>query len=308
MCPCSTKGNLLADDHSVSPADDILEVPHAGERHFSRWILPRLVKPFRVWLPWVVLLLRLIRHHLRHGPDEAFYRLQAQAAIGWLERCGVALAAGTHALDLGCGAGVFGAELLQRGCRVTFADESCWLSPALQGAEFHLLNIDRDDPARLGRFDLVICSNVLEHLPRPERLLDAFPRLLTPGGVGYLSWTNWLSPWGGHDFSPFHYFGPRLGPRLWDRWVRRPRRLRPFENLFPTSIGTLLRALRAHPALEIRRVAPRYYPELAWIVRIPVLREFLTWNCAVLLARRNRLPGVEEHPRDRESAAPDSRH
>lgn len=232
-----------------------------------------------------MLLPRLIWHHLRHGTDEAFYRLQARDAIAWLERVGVRFAPGTRVLDLGCGTGIFGAELLRQGCRVTFADEKNWLAPALAGAAFRAINLDRDDLAALGRYDVVICSNVLEHLARPERLLAAIPDLLAPGGVFYLSWTNWLSPWGGHDFSPFHYLGPRLGPWLWDRLVRRPRQLRPFENLFPTSIGAVLRRLRRLPGMEIRQVVPRYYPELAFLLALPGLREFLAWNCAVVMAR-----------------------
>jgi hypothetical protein len=121
-------------------------------------------------------------------------------------------------------------------------------------------------------------------------LLGAAADWLEPAGHFYLSWTNWLSPWGGHDFSPFHYFGPHLGPRLWDRWVKRTRQLDPFRNLYPTYIGSTLRVLRRHPGLRIRRVAPRYYPELAWLMRLPVLREFLAWNCAVLLQECRR-PG-----------------
>lgn len=232
-----------------------------------------------------MLLPRLIWHHLRHGTDEEFYRLQARDAIAWLERAGVVFAPGTPVLDLGCGTGVFGGELLRRGCQVTFADETNWLGPALAGVSFRPVNLDRDDLAGLGRYAVVICSNVLEHLARPARLLDAIPDLLTPGGVFYLSWTNWLSPWGGHDFSPFHYLGPRLGPWLWDRLVRRPRRLRPYENLFPVHIGPVLRRLRRLPGVQIRRVVPRYYPELAGLMRVPGLREFLAWNCAVVLAK-----------------------
>jgi SAM-dependent methyltransferase len=240
-----------------------------------------------------VLLPRLIWHHLRHGTDEEFYRLQAQDAIAWLKRVGVRFAPGTRVLDLGCGTGIFGAELLRQGCRVTFADEKNWLSPALADADFRAINLDRDELAALGRYDVVICSNVLEHLARPERLLAAIPDLLAPGGVFYLSWTNWLSPWGGHDFSPFHYLGPRLGPWLWDRLMRRPRQLRPFENLFPTHIGTVLRRLRRVPGVEIRRVVPRYYPELAFLLALPGLREFLAWNCAVVIGQpRDAWPNV----------------
>jgi 2-polyprenyl-3-methyl-5-hydroxy-6-metoxy-1,4-benzoquinol methylase len=233
-----------------------------------------------------VLLHKLIRHHLRHGTDDAFYRLQAVDSIAWLQRQGVRLERGVSALDLGCGTGIFGGELVQLGCAVTFADEKNWLSPALDGAAFRPVNIDQDDLATLGQHDLVICSNVLEHLSRPEKLLDSIASLLKPGGLFYLSWTNWLSPWGGHDFSPFHYLGPRLGPRLWDRWMKRPRQLKPFENLYPTHIGQVLGSLRRREALEVRRVVPRYYPELAFVMAVPGLREFLAWNCAVLIRRR----------------------
>lgn len=242
--------------------------------------------PEAVWFDPRVLLHKLIRHHLRQGTDDAFYRLQAVDAIAWLRRQGVPLGTGTTVLDLGCGTGIFGGELVKLGCAVTFADEKNWLSPALAGATFQPVNIDQDDLARLGRFDLVICSNVLEHLARPEKLLDACADLLRPGGLFYLSWTNWLSPWGGHDFAPFHYFGPRLGPKLWDRWVKRPRQLKPFENLYPTHIGATLRSIRRRPALRILRAAPRYYPELAFLLRVPVLREFAAWNCAVLIGLR----------------------
>jgi hypothetical protein len=34
------------------------------------------------------------------------------------------------------------------------------------------------------------------------------------------------------------------------------------------------------------KAAPRYYPELSVIMAMPVVREFLAWNCAVLLEKR----------------------
>jgi SAM-dependent methyltransferase len=229
---------------------------------------------------------KLIAHHLRHGTDHAFYALQAADAIAWIERAGVSLNPATSVLDLGCGAGVFGGQLIERGCRVTFADDGDWLLPEWRGAPFQRVNIDHDDLAALGAYDLVICSNVLEHLAKPERLIGSFGALLKPRGSLYLSWTNWLSPWGGHDFSPFHYLGPHWGHRVFDKVMRRPRLLKPHENLFPTYIGRTLRAIRRQPGLHIARLAPRYYTELAFLLRLPVLREFLAWNCAVLIERR----------------------
>lgn len=235
-----------------------------------------------------MILLRLILHHARHGLDHKFSELQVEDAINWVVRHGVSLKPGMTVLDLGCGSGVFGAALMRRGCRVTFADENDWLSPEIPRNSFRRLNIDTENPSELGSYDLVVCSNVLEHLRRPQQFLAAMNSIVNASGWFYLSWTNWLSPWGGHDFSPFHYLGPRLGPWLFDRIVRRPRSLEPYENLFPTHIGQVLRALKRSPGLRIIKVAPRYYTELWPIMKIPLLREFFAWNCAVLLRKDNR--------------------
>lgn len=230
---------------------------------------------------------KLIAHHLRNRDDPTFYNFQARDAIRWIEQGGVALSPGVRALDLGCGHGVFGAELAKRGCAVTFADEQPGLLPEVAGAPFKRVNLDQDDLAGLGQYDLVICSNVLEHLAKPERFLGSAHTLLSAEGRLYLSWTNWLSPWGGHEFSPFHYLGPQLGCALYDRLVKRPRIHTPGRNLYLTYIGQVLATIRRSPHLRLLRAAPRYYTELGFLLRLPGLREFLTWNCALLLSRRD---------------------
>jgi SAM-dependent methyltransferase len=229
---------------------------------------------------------KLISHHLKFGDDPEFYRIQACDAINWLKEKRVPLGPSVSAIDLGCGHGVFGDELLHEGCAVTFSDEQNYLIDRLRHHPFKPFNIDAQDFAELGEFDLVICSNVFEHLSKPDRFLESLHRCLKPGGYFYLSWTNWLSPWGGHEFSPFHYLGPRLGPRLADRLTGKKRKHTPYENLFPTSIGRTLSALKRNPSLRIAAVAPRYYPEFSFITRLPIAREFLTWNCALLLKRQ----------------------
>lgn len=229
---------------------------------------------------------KLITWHLRHRDDQEFYLFQARDAIQWMERNGLALRPDAPVLDLGCGHGVFGAEFLKRGHPVTFADYHNSLLPTIPSGSFRPVNIDQDDLAGLGRFDLVICSNVYEHLARPGKFLAAVGVLLRPGGWLYLSWTNWLSPWGGHEFSPFHYLGAARGHLIHDKLGRRARMHTPYQNLFPTYIGATLKTLRQAPDLELVRVVPRYYPELAFLVGIPGVREFLTWNCAVWARQR----------------------
>jgi SAM-dependent methyltransferase len=135
----------------------------------------------------------------------------------------------------------------------------------------------------LGRSDLVICSNVYEHLSKPVQFLKSAQRLLTDKGFFYLSWTNWLSPWGGHEFSPFHYLGSTRGHLIYEKLTGRSRLHTPFVNLFPTYIGQTLRILKAQTEFRLVAIAPRYYPEFSFITRIPGLRELFTWNCAILM-------------------------
>jgi SAM-dependent methyltransferase len=226
---------------------------------------------------------KLIAQHLKHRDDADFYSLQAEDAISWIERQGVKIGPSTNALDLGCGHGIFGDALLRKGCTVTFADESNYLMPAIQKAPFKQINLDRDDIQTLGRYDLVICSNVLEHLSRPKEFIGRIHEILQPKGHFYLSWTNWLSPWGGHEFSPFHYLGPKFGVTVYDNVVKKKRIHTPFVNLFPTSIGTMLCEVRRNNHVRLVAAAPRYYPEFSFLLRIPGVREFFTWNCALLL-------------------------
>jgi len=232
-----------------------------------------------------MILHKLIFRYLKHKDDEGFYLLQAQYTMKWLEKVGVKLGAGTKVLDLGCGHGIFGAELAKNGCLVTFADVENTVVRGLGPIDFRRTDIMKDDLVDLGQYDLVICANVIEHLRDPRALIDNAQRLLAPGGKLYLCWPNWLSPRGGHEFSPFHYLGPRRGHLVYDRLAGRKRVHTPYVTLFPTSISGILKMLRRNNELRILRVVPRYYPEFSFITRVPILREFLTWNCAILLER-----------------------
>lgn len=228
---------------------------------------------------------KLILHHLRAKDDSGFYEMQADDAIGWILAQGVPIAKGTEAMDLGCGHGIFGKQLREKGAKVLFVDEENYLLDSLAGEPFRRFNIDAEALDSLPQMDLVICSNVLEHLGRQSDFLAGCHRMLKPGGHLYLSWTNWLSPWGGHEFSPFHFLGPKLGPKCYDALVGKARKHTPYVNLFPISIGWTLSALKANKSLTIKSVAPRYYPELKFLMSLPGIREFAAWNCAILLRR-----------------------
>ena len=59
------------------------------------------------------------------------------------------------------------------GCAVTFSDEGDCLLPEVGPVVLRIVDLDRDDFTTLGEYDLVICSNVLEHLADPARFIAA---------------------------------------------------------------------------------------------------------------------------------------
>jgi len=142
-------------------------------------------------------------------------------------------------------------------------------------------------PVRDGSVDVCFSSNLVEHVPAPWRFADELVRVTRPGGLVVVSYTNWLSPWGGHECSPWHYLG---GYRATERYGRRYGRLpknRYGIGLFPVSVIDGLRWARRHPGLDLLDARPRYLP--AWarpVLRVPGVREVVTWNLWLVLRRR----------------------
>jgi SAM-dependent methyltransferase len=138
--------------------------------------------------------------------------------------------------------------------------------------------------------DLCISSNVLEHVPDPERMASEMVRVVRPGGVVWLSWTTWLGPWGGHETAPWHYLG---GKRAADRYAakhgHRPKN--DFgHSLFACSAAQMVRWAKAQQragAVDLLDIRPRYHPEWAkWMARVPGVREAACWNVVIVLRRR----------------------
>jgi len=136
-------------------------------------------------------------------------------------------------------------------------------------------------------FDICHSSNVIEHVPSPHDFLSEMLRVVRPGGLVFLAFTNWYSPFGGHDTSPWHYLGGERATRRFERKHGRPPMNRFGIELFRLDIGRVLRWVREDERASLVDVFPRYYP--AWarpIVRVPAVREVATWNAALVLRRR----------------------
>ena len=225
-------------------------------------------------------ILRLFRSE-KQDP-EPFYRALADRTVAGFPYD----VSGARLLDLGAGSGEL-TEALRRAGATAHAielDESL-----LHKGTVALPGSAVADGTRLpfpdGAFDGVVCSNVLEHTPEVPPLLSEIARVIRPGGWAWISWTNWYSPWGGHEIVPLHFLGPRLGLRVWRRLFGEPRKNVPFVELWPTYIGQVLRDVEASSDLVLRDAMPRYYPSQRWILKLPVIREVLTWNCLLLLER-----------------------
>jgi SAM-dependent methyltransferase len=217
---------------------------------------------------------------------EPFYRLLAAEAAEDLDRRYGPLSQQTL-IDLGCGPGFYTDALRATGATVIPVDNDlAEMELAGSAPEGAVLADAGSLPLDDASVDGVFCSNLLEHTPDAEPVIREIERVLRPGGWGYISWTNWYSPWGGHDMTPYQFLGPKLGPRLYEKRHGPPRKNAYGRGLWAAHVGPTLRLVRGRPGLEVERVEPRYWPKLTFICRIPGVREVLTWNC-VIRVRRN---------------------
>lgn len=147
------------------------------------------------------------------------------------------------------------------------------------------------DGARLplprARVDIVHCSNVLEHTPVPFEMLDELVRIVRPGGVAYISFTNWFSPWGGHETSPWHYLGGEWAAVRYARKHGHEPKNRYDQSLFKLHVGDIVRWTRTRTDVDVLDLSPRYLPRIArFVVAVPGVREVACWNLRLVMRRR----------------------
>ena len=221
-------------------------------------------------------------------PDH-FYSLLAADTVREVSR--YADLNGAQIVDVGGGPGYFADAFRATGARYAGIDPDVGeLSARGEAPEGFLRASGLKLPLQDRSLDLCISSNVLEHVPDPERMAAEMLRVVRPGGLVWLSWTTWLSPWGGHETAPWHYLG---GKRAADRFAakhgRRPKN--DFgRSLFAVSAGRMIRWARAEERAgraELLDVRPRYHPDWAtWMARLPGLREAACWNVVIVMRRR----------------------
>ena len=195
---------------------------------------------------------------------------------------------GATAVDVGGGPG-YTAEALRRGGASAFTFDPFPDELRLHGRT--PVGAVVGDGLRLpladASIDICCTLNALEHVPTPWAFLDELVRVVRPGGIVFIGVTNWLSPWGGHETSPWHYLGGDRAARRFEARTGAPPKNRYGDSLFTVGVGETLAWARAQPDAVVLDAFPRYYP--AWcrpLVAIPGVREVATWNLALVMERR----------------------
>jgi arabinofuranan 3-O-arabinosyltransferase len=217
-------------------------------------------------------------------PDH-FYGLLAADSVRQVS--GYTELAGRTVLDVGGGPGYFATSFRAAGAWYVGLDPDVGdfstggetVSGMLRGSGTAL-------PVRTGSVDVAFSSNVVEHVRDPASMLDEMVRVTRPGGLLFVSYTPWLSPWGGHETAPWHWLGGHRARRRYERRHGRPPKNRFQETLFPVSISDTLRWARGNGGVDVVDALPRYHPWWArWVIRVPGLREVVAWNFVLVLRR-----------------------
>lgn len=225
---------------------------------------------------------------VEQSEPERFYRLMADDSVAQLEQF-VALD-GRTVLDIGGGPGYFARAFRARDATYVSVDidgdEVTAAGPADTGT---VLGSGMCLPFATDSIDVCYSSNVLEHVSAPGRMAEEMLRVTKPGGTVFISYTNWLSPWGGHETAPWHYLGGARAARRYARKAGSMPKNQFGQSLFSISAGSMVswagRTERSGRA-QVVAVFPRYHPGWAhWIARVPGVREFAVWNLVIVLRR-----------------------
>ncbi len=214
---------------------------------------------------------------------EQFYGALAQDTVHLIERHEPL--GGRTLVDIGAGRPEFGTAFTGAGARYVAVD----LDPsAFDGTVGEGFVVGRAEQLPLAddSVDVAVSSNVVEHVRDQGALGEEMLRVVKPGGLVFISFTTWHSPWGGHETSPWHYLGGDYAARRYERRIGRQPKNRFGDTMFPAHAGQALRWARAREDAWLVEAIPRYHPDWASsVIAVPGLREVFAWNLMLVLRK-----------------------
>lgn len=150
--------------------------------------------------------------HERHRNRRQYFDEQAlttrKYVIPYLNQT-MPVTSSTRVFEIGCGEGGNLVPFLQLGCECIGVDllqgkidlGKEYLAEVTPDAHVELLIQDIYDSSadRLGKFDLIMLRDVIEHIHDQERFLKMVHRFLKPGGRIFFGFPPWRMPFGGHQ-------------------------------------------------------------------------------------------------------------
>ena len=178
--------------------------------------------------------------HRWWDPDSEFRPLHQinPLRLEWIDE--LAGLKGQRALDVGCGGGILAEAMARRASHVTGIDLAARplgvarlhaLESGVENIEYREIAAEALAAEAPGRFDVVTCMEMLEHVPDPSSVVRACATLVRPGGWVFFSTLNrnpksflfaiigaeyvlGLLPKGTHEYARF------IRPSELARWTR----------------------------------------------------------------------------------------
>lgn len=154
-------------------------------------------------------------------------------------------------LDYGSGIGTAASLMAARGYQVSIADvpgktfEYAQHRLRREAHEIKAIPIESSQPPRLGSFDVIVCFDVLEHVPNPDRVLHSLSRALRKGGYAAIVAT-FYDPSGHHPHHLEENIKKFGNKRVWNMVVEANglRAVKPNVYVRKGNLMTLGRKLR----------------------------------------------------------------